>query len=327
MKYYSDIHELIADVRNGLFDKMDLNNRNELVFYPIYIGMKNKVLDSKYSHGLYTLPFIRRRAIEKEIANYINWIKKVFTKQKCINIKKETMKDILDHSKEYEDAFSLFDTRSKKIYLDLLCLRLTGDFNYILSHYNPNPQYLSKKISWKARPRVIDAGGFVGDTLLSFLDAGIIPEEYYIYELEDNNIMKLKKSIKKAQDKGVNTVLRKKGVYSKQGRVFFIPDGDSSRIVEYETENKIDVVTLDADVKMIPDFIKMDIEGSEYEALIGAKDIIAKYGPALAICIYHLKDDFWKIPLLIKKLNPNYKRFWIEHYQLGYNETVLFVSI
>ena len=55
------------------------------------------------------------------------------------------------------------------------------------------------------------------------------------------------------------------------------------------------------------DFIKMDIEGSEKKALFGAKEVLKKFKPKLAICAYHNFDDFYKISILIKKLNSKYK--------------------
>jgi FkbM family methyltransferase len=55
------------------------------------------------------------------------------------------------------------------------------------------------------------------------------------------------------------------------------------------------------------DFIKMDIEGSEEKALLGAKKTLEKFKPKLAITIYHNLNDFYKLPLLIKRLNPDYR--------------------
>jgi len=54
-------------------------------------------------------------------------------------------------------------------------------------------------------------------------------------------------------------------------------------------------------------FIKMDIEGMEREALEGASKTIAKFKPKLSICIYHLPDDPIIIPKIIKNICPDYQ--------------------
>ena len=69
--------------------------------------------------------------------------------------------------------------------------------------------------------------------------------------------------------------------------------------------------------------IKMDIEGAEYDALLGAKQLIKKYKPTLAVCIYHKRDDYFKILKLIHRLNSDYK-FYIRQYSLTDNETILY---
>lgn len=54
------------------------------------------------------------------------------------------------------------------------------------------------------------------------------------------------------------------------------------------------------------DAIKLDIEGAERMALVGASTIIKKYNPNLSIASYHLIDDPFYLPNLIKQINPNY---------------------
>ena len=74
------------------------------------------------------------------------------------------------------------------------------------------------------------------------------------------------------------------------------------------------------------DFIKADIEGAEMNLLHGAKKIIQKYKPKLAISIYHTIMDFFEIPLYIKSLVPEYKMA-IRHYSNNTTETVLYAWI
>ena len=72
------------------------------------------------------------------------------------------------------------------------------------------------------------------------------------------------------------------------------------------------------------DFIKMDIEGAEKKALLGARETIKKYKPLLVVCIYHRQEDFFEIPFTIKKIVEDEYRFYIRQYRYGQSETVLY---
>lgn len=83
-----------------------------------------------------------------------------------------------------------------------------------------------------------------------------------------------------------------------------------------ENNNSIDqdyivkVTTIDEFVKQNNiekvSFIKADIEGSERDMLLGAKNTIKRFSPKLSICTYHLEDDKQVIESCIKAMNPNY---------------------
>ncbi|MBI3723931.1 FkbM family methyltransferase [bacterium] len=71
------------------------------------------------------------------------------------------------------------------------------------------------------------------------------------------------------------------------------------------------------------DYIKMDIEGAEPQAIRGAAATISRFRPQLAISIYHEHRHFWEIPLQLFELCPGY-RFFLKHYHFIANETVLY---
>lgn len=73
-------------------------------------------------------------------------------------------------------------------------------------------------------------------------------------------------------------------------------------------------------------FIKMDIEGSEYKAILGAEKIIREQKPKLAISLYHKPQDIVTILPLIHDMVPEY-RFWLRHYSTVWMETVLYASV
>ena len=55
------------------------------------------------------------------------------------------------------------------------------------------------------------------------------------------------------------------------------------------------------------DYIKMDIEGAEREALKGAKETLRRWKPVIMLDSYHLSDDDVVLPRLIREANPEYR--------------------
>ncbi len=53
----------------------------------------------------------------------------------------------------------------------------------------------------------------------------------------------------------------------------------------------------------------MDIEGYEQKALLGAEQHIKNEHPKLLISVYHNHEDLWKIPMMIKNMDDNYKLY------------------
>ncbi len=55
------------------------------------------------------------------------------------------------------------------------------------------------------------------------------------------------------------------------------------------------------------DYIKMDIEGAEQRALIGAAQTLRRFHPRLALSAYHVPDDPAKIPVLVRQAWEGYR--------------------
>lgn len=67
----------------------------------------------------------------------------------------------------------------------------------------------------------------------------------------------------------------------------------------------------------------MDIEGAEYQTLLGARNIIKEDMPILAVCVYHKKEDLFTIPQYIFDISKKY-RLYLRHYSDNSTETVCY---
>lgn len=88
---------------------------------------------------------------------------------------------------------------------------------------------------------------------------------------------------------------------------------------------KVQASTLDDEVAHAT-FIKMDVEGHETKILQGARRLIAKSKPRLAITGYHFADDLLDIVQLVREIEPAY-RLRLRHHSFYYYDTILYADI
>ena len=124
----------------------------------------------------------------------------------------------------------------------------------------------------------------------------------------------------------IKIITIKKGLFSCTKKVNYIFQWLDSRISSNGTR-QIYAVNIDDYFKnKRVSFIKLDIEGAERDALIGAKKIIEEQMPKIAVCVYHKPNDLWKVPLLIKSINKKYK-IYLRHYSTQLYETVCYAVV
>jgi hypothetical protein len=70
----------------------------------------------------------------------------------------------------------------------------------------------------------------------------------------------------------------------------------------------------------------MDIEGAELDTLKGAEQLIKKYKPKLAVCVYHKFEDLYVIPQYLHSIVPAYK-FVLRQHDCSLYETVLYAWV
>ena len=225
--------------------------------------------------------------------------------------------------KDLEEIFTtlaLFhDTTSANAFVGKLLYFLTLNPLHIQS--STYPEYFHPECSPRPGDIIIDAGAFTGDTV-SYINS-VLGDDCIIHAFEPNPVYydQLKMLCQKSDKMFANQY----GLWShKQILKFEKKVGAGSYIVGARTGKSnetidINVFSIDdycLENKIIPTFIKFDVEGAELQALQGSKKIIAKNKPRMAISAYHHISDLWKIPLLIKQVQPDYKYALAHHSNL-----------
>lgn len=213
-----------------------------------------------------------------------------------------------------------------------LYVPLTGPvYAFVLQQYRC--QMPNKVIEAEEGDIVIDAGGCWGDTALYFADRVGGTGKVYSFEFMSANteIFRLNMTFNPELSKRIHLV--QQALWSKSGEKLYIEGKGPATCVMSSPSNplagQIETLSIDDLVyrEGLPrvDFIKMDIEGAELQALKGGEQTIRQYSPKLAISVYHNLHDFWTIPQWIDQLGLGY-RFSLRHFTIHQEETVLFAA-
>lgn len=178
-------------------------------------------------------------------------------------------------------------------------------------------EYLNKdeKISFA------DCGALDGNTSIWAKEWFSKIHKIWVFEPDTMNAEKCRENLKNIECE-VNVI--ENAVWSSNTELHFKESNNGMSSIDSSGEICVQTVALDNVIEDREDlYIKMDIEGAELEALQGAERLIRNCKPKLAICIYHKNEDVIRIPELLLEYNADYT-FYIRHYSLTKNETVLY---
>jgi FkbM family methyltransferase len=218
------------------------------------------------------------------------------------------------------------DAESRRLYADALRLRFTKDYQCLSAPTLHDTYFPEGLTSWPTPVRFLDCGAFDGDTLKKFLDLKIPLEAIAAFEPDPANFDKLAQYIRAEKSSlPPNIALYPCGVAASTGQVRFSAGQGTGSHVSATGDAMIQCVALDEVLPAFrPNFIKMDIEGAEYEALWGARRLIAEHRPSLAISLYHHPNHLWQIPLLVHQLTGGGGKYFLRLHQHGGFDLVLY---
>jgi FkbM family methyltransferase len=233
---------------------------------------------------------------------------------------------VLEEKADVARAFGLWeDDASRAEYVSQVRFRLIADFDG-LAHPVKHSQYFPEDLyAWRGDEWIVDGGAYDGDSIrmLSELHGDSFGHVLAL-EPDPASFVRLEATVAALPPLARSRIeCHQLALASEPGMLYLDAMGTASSVTSSTARAgtiAVPAEPLDALLgSAVPTFIKLDIEGAEPDALIGARETIRAHGPAIAVCVYHLQNHLWKIPLMLREWRDDYAFFLRPHNEEGWD--------
>lgn len=244
--------------------------------------------------------------------------------------------NINEYKKIFETDYEKSDQALVKEHLDTwkekykLC-QDTYDIEVLLKHHglkDANPKILN----YIAGKDFIDAGAFIGDSVLVLLEYN--PNKIYSFEMSNINCEKYVQTMELNNIPKEKYTLIHKGVSDSRTTINIDDSGQNNTNLHTQGNLTVEITDIDSYVfdethmNHTVGFIKTDLEGFGLNALKGMVKTIQTFRPVLSMAIYHSPEEFFEIKPYLEEITKdiNYKMSIERHFPLfnTISGTVLF---
>jgi FkbM family methyltransferase len=200
-------------------------------------------------------------------------------------------------------------------------LRTTGLFRGRPSPSAGRQYFLSDLFRVSPDECFVDCGAYDGDTIRALVEESNGRFRRIVaFEADPGNFTRLRDDLAMHPEYCERVAIHQAAVSRAAGTLSFAATAGANATVSSQGEIVVDCVALDEILgNERPTMIKMDIEGSELDALEGASRIIASQKPILAVCAYHRPEHFWEIPVRMRRVEPEAGLYFRSHAVDGFD--------
>jgi len=200
---------------------------------------------------------------------------------------------------------ALSDVDSQNCFAAVINYKLTGKMKYLMSAFSEKSEIYSL-VGKRKIHAAIDAGAYRGDTAMEMVKYLKGVEKIYALEPDSRNFKKLK-AYSEAES-GTAIIPINAAAWCENTDGSFNSSGNRNSTVNATASfehraDAVSLITVDSLDTGKVDYIKYDVEGAEYEALLGSDEKIREYSPTLLVSLYHRSRDIF---FLINYLNGKY---------------------
>ena len=275
------------------WNDVDVENKNIHVINSI-TSDPNKLYFQKFASR--SIPFI-------DVPNYLDYGEDFLDKE-WINQYEQDLMVIKNF---------LLDDLSKKTYIRFIERKIAILDNDDISFIEYGPSYFNSILPPQENEIFIDVGAFNGDTLKLYLEFNNNFGHIYLFEADGNNFSDLKIYLSELDESILNRISYYNLILSNSSGFLYL---DTSQLdlshkvcatssIHYKKVNSSTLDSLISNNNNQPMRIKLDVNGHEYQVLVGSSKLISGTKPAIA-CKIQRKEDLIKIPSLLKSLRPDY---------------------
>ena len=245
---------------------------------------------------------------------------------------------IKKYERELQTVYErLADAVSRETFASVLNYKLSGKLSYLQACTTNRAEDLRTIFSFGREETYLDLGAYNGDTVQEFLQLTHGRYKKIIaLEPDPKNFKKLTDFVRQNELKHITCL--QAGVWNDCGSLELTGNGgrqstfweadrsgfatqplsQTCSMKKKVKKQQVTVVSVDAVLENEhADYMKFDVEGVEKEALEGAAGHLVPDGngalPKLLVAAYHHDEDLFALPLLLWKLQPEYKIYLRKH--------------
>lgn len=222
-------------------------------------------------------------------------------------------------AKNYNSFYSVYnmlaDDISKKAYINIIEYKLTGDISLLKKCETDITETYTNIICPKNNSTYVDIGAYNGDTLKEYISFAGINIKAICFEPDERNFKKLAASAEEYKEAKI-TLINAAAWNKDESLTFYSRSGRNSAHTTAHKNLKIktiNAVRAENYIDEAVDFINIDAEGSDAEAIEGLSSVLERYHPTVSCAVYHRNEDMFKIPLLLAKYYKNFK-LYLRHF-------------